>query len=164
MINLRNAVTAFLFNGANVLLIRHSANKLIAPNVWSGVGGHMEPHELNNPIEACYREIYEETGIPRDAIRSLELRYIIMRRSKNEIRQNYIYFGETSQLSVSQTDEGTLHWVPKAEMRQREYTKSFAAMLEHYENNPQNKGVYVGITGNDNGSLKMCWSRCEDFE
>ncbi|MCL2404820.1 MAG: NUDIX domain-containing protein [Defluviitaleaceae bacterium] len=164
MVNLRNSVTAFLYNGENVLLIKRSASKLIAPNIWSGVGGHIEPHEINNPIQACYREIYEETGIPQTAITSLELKYIILRRYKNEIRQNYIYFGHTSQVNLCQTCEGTLYWVPKNELTSKEYTQSFAAMLDHYVNTNKDDAVYVGVTQNNEGKLKMCWSRCEDFE
>jgi len=165
MITLRNSVTAFLFHEKNVLLIKRSAKKLLAPGLWSGVGGHIEPHEINNPLEACYREISEETGITKDDIQSLELKYIIMRRSKNEIRQNYIYFGETSQTKVSQTDEGTLYWVPKAEMLSKEYTKSFAAMLNHYAKRcPNDTALYIGVTQNDESNLKMNWSKFEDFE
>ena len=165
MINLRNAATAILFNGDNCLLIKRSPDKLIAPNVWSGVGGHMEPHEINNPLEACYRELMEEAGIPRANIHNLKLLYIIMRRSKNEIRQHYCYFGETSQTDVIDTDEGKLFWIPKSEILDREYTKSFTAMMEHYVvRDPQDEAVYVGVTRNKDGEFIMKWSKCEDFE
>jgi 8-oxo-dGTP diphosphatase len=84
MIILRSITAAFLRNGGKYLLIKRSNNREIAPGIWSGVGGHMEPHEINKPLLACYREIEEETGITRDKINSLELLYIIVRRSKNE--------------------------------------------------------------------------------
>ena len=123
----------------------------------------MEPHEINDPLTACYREIEEETGITE--IDSLRLLYIVTRRSRDEIRQNYIFFGETTQTNIAQTDEGTLHWVPKEELLCREYTKSFAAMLKHYvKRKTHDRAIYVGVAGNDNGNLRMHWSRCEDFE
>ena len=81
------------------------------------------------------------------------------------MRQHYIYFGETSQTSIIQTDEGTLHWIPGDKLLQMEYTQTFAQMLVHYTNrNPQDKTVYVGVAGNENGRLKMQWLKCEDFE
>ena len=134
--------------------------------MWAGVGGHMEPHELNNPCETCYREIEEETGITRDNIHNLELLYIIIRMSSNdEIRHHYIYFGETTQTETIQTDEGTLHWVPKAELPNRKYTKSYTAMLKHYAaRQPHDRAVYVGAAGNDSGTLSMTWTLLEDFD
>ena len=111
MISLRNGVTAFLRNKDKYLLMNRAVNRKIAPGVWSGVGGHVEPQELNDPLSACYREIEEESGIVKSQIETLDLQYIIIRTSKSEIRQNYIYFGETSQTDVTQTDEGVLFWV-----------------------------------------------------
>ena len=165
MIKLRNGATAFLHSNGDYFLIKRAAHKALAPGVWSGVGGHLEPHEINDPLAACYREAEEETGIARSEITDLELRYIVTRRSGDEIRQNYIYFGETTQRDVAQTQEGTLHWVPETELLRREFTKSFTAMLEHFtQREPYDKAVYVGVCGNDDGSLRMHWSRCEDYE
>jgi 8-oxo-dGTP diphosphatase len=125
----------------------------------------MEPNEINDPLAACYREIKEESGISSDKITSLELLYIITRRSKDEIRQSYIYFGETSESDFVQTDEGKLFWIPCNEILNREYTKTFTAMLEHFSNRSTgDKAVYVGVADNDSGELKMNWARCEDFE
>ena len=165
MIRLRNGVAAFLRNSGNYLLIKRAYNRKIAPGVWSGVGGHIEPHEINDPLSACYREIEEESGICRDKIKSLDLLYIITRRSKSEIRQSYIYFGDTDQTEVTQTNEGELFWIRCGELLEREYTKTFAAMLEHYTKRVQSdRAVYVGVACNAKGNLQMNWSRCEDFE
>ena len=124
----------------------------------------MEPCEINTPLAACYREIEEETGIVRSRIERLDLLYIITRRLADEIRQSYIYFGETLQTDVIQTDEGELSWVHESELLEREYSKTFVAMLNHYiTRDPQDYAVYVGVAGNTNGLLKMNWTRCEDF-
>ena len=165
MITLKNYVAAFLRNDDKYLLMKRADNRKINPGFWSGVGGHIEPHEMNNPIAACYREIKEESGISRDKITSFNLLYIITRRSKDEIRQNYIYFGETDMSDVIQTDEGILYWIPKSELLERGYTATYAAMIEHYAKRHQNdNAVYVGVAENNNGELQMNWSRCEDFE
>ena len=165
MIRLRNAVTAFLRNNGKYLLLKRADTREIAPGVWSGVGGHVEPNEINDPLTACYREAEEETGITRDDIESLELLYILTRRSKDEIRQIYIYFGDTNKTEVKQTEEGVLYWVYESELLNREYTKILAAMLEHYMvRNQDDHAVYVGVADNNDGKLRMNWSRCEDFE
>lgn len=165
MITLRNGAAAFLRNGDNFLLMKRADNRKIAPGVWSGVGGHMEPHEINDPMTACYREIEEETGIARSQIPALDLRYIITRRYQNEIRQSYVYFGETTATQVIQTNEGILHWVPTRELLARVYTQTYAAMLTHYvHREPSDTAVYVGVAGNDHGRLHMTWAKCEDFE
>ena len=165
MITLKNYVAAFLQNGNQYLLMKRADNRKINPGFWSGVGGHIEPHEINDPISACYREIEEESGIARDKIVSLDLMYIITRRSKEEIRQSYIYFGKTTISNVIQTDEGVLFWVPYNELFEREYTATYTAMLEHYaKRNQHDYAVYVGVADGDSGRLKMNWARCEDFE
>lgn len=57
--NLRLMSTAF---GSRVLMLKRSPDRKLAPDLWTGVGGHIEPDEINDPKSACYREIYEETG------------------------------------------------------------------------------------------------------
>ena len=159
MITLKNYVVAFLQNGDKYLLIQRADSRKINPGIWSGVGGHIEPHEINSPLEACYREIEEETGITRDKIRSLDLRYVITRRSENEIRQSYIYFGKTDVLDIAQTDEGILFWIPSSELLNQEYTATYAAMLKHYVNRKSNdKTIYVGVAENADSELRMNWS------
>jgi 8-oxo-dGTP diphosphatase len=124
----------------------------------------MEPGELNNPAAACIREIEEETGIAPSDINNLELLYIIIRRFKDEIRQSYIYFGNTSKTEVIQTGEGELFWIPENALLDREFSATFTAMLEHYiKRDMGDRAVYAGVAGNNNGALKMTWARCEDF-
>jgi len=165
MIMLKNYVSAFLQNNDEYLLMERANNRKLNPGFWSGVGGNIEPHEINNPLSACYREIEEESGILRGEISSLNLLYIVTRRCEDEIRQSYIYFGETNKTDIIQTDEGALSWVPCNELKHRKYTATYTAMIEHYIGRSRHdRAVYVGVADNDNGKLKMNWSRCEDFD
>jgi len=125
----------------------------------------MEPDEINDPMAACLREVHEETGITKEHIYNLELRYIIIRRAVDTIRQNYIYFGETDTADFIDTREGTLHWVPEAELLDREFTRTFDAMLRHYLHTPdEKKRIVAGIAEKIDGTLHMTWSTVEDFE
>ena len=164
-ITLFSGTAAFLWRDGYWLLMKRSPEKAIAPGVWSGVGGKIEQDEMNSPLSACLREVYEETGISSENIYNLELRYIIIRRAKNVIRQSYIYFGETDKCNFSDTREGALCWVPEAELLDREFTKTFDAMLRHYICTPDEKGrVVVGVAENIGDKLHMSWSVLEDFE
>ncbi len=161
---LQNSAGIFLRRNGYYLLMKRSPKKKIAPGVWSCVGGHFEADELNDPLAACLRETREETGIPADRVFNPELRYIIIRRKENIIRQIYIYFGETDISEVKNNDEGTLHWIPEAELLNREFSKTFEAMLWHYKNTPVVDRLVVGVAENADGTLRMNWSVAEDFE
>jgi 8-oxo-dGTP diphosphatase len=67
------------------------------------VGGHVEPNESNDPKATCLREIYEEAGIEEKDFEKLDLKYIILRREKDEIRVHHIFIGitKTKKLELS---------------------------------------------------------------
>jgi len=164
MIKLQSLAGVFLQNNGKYLLMKRADNRKIAPGVWSGIGGHMEPNEINDPVETCYREIEEESGIKRNNITALNLLYIITCRKKDKINHIYVFFGETSQTDVINTDEGELFWISKNELLNREYSKTYTNMLRHYINRAQDdRAIYVGVADNDKGRLRMNWSRCEDY-
>lgn len=52
-----------------------------------------EEFELNDAKACVLREMNEELGLCEDNIRNLSLRYVTLRRTKGEIRQNY-YFSQ----------------------------------------------------------------------
>jgi len=162
---LQNSSGAFLMNNDKYLLMLRSPTREIAPNIWSLVGGHMENNEINDPMETCFREIMEETGIQRENIFDLKLRYIIIRQYKNIVRQNYIYFGKTNITEVFDTEEGTLHWIQEKELLNKVYTKTYTEMMKHYIETPDPmERIIVGIAGKHKNKLKMDWSILEDFE
>ena len=162
---LQNGAGAFLKNNGKYLLMLRSSNREIAPNVWSCIGGHMETNELNDPMETCLREIKEETGITKDHIYNLKLRYIIIRQYRNVIRQNYIYYGETDTTELLETDEGSLHWIYENELVEKEYTKTYTEMMRHFIKTPDpEERIVVGIAEKKLGKLKMNWSILEDLE
>lgn len=47
-------------------------------------------------MKASYREIEEETGFKENEIENFTLKYILIEDSDSEIRQQYVYFGETT--------------------------------------------------------------------
>ena len=105
---------AFIIEGNDYLLMKRAHTKKIAPGMWGGVGGHAEPNELNSPKKTCLREIYEETGIEETDFKDFNLKYIIIRRNREEIVLMY-YFIALSKIRLyeDKTLEGKLHWINK---------------------------------------------------
>ena len=165
MIKLRTTAAAYLKNGEDYLLMRRSMERKFAPGIWAGVGGHLEPDEINSPEEACLREIFEETQISKSNIHNLKLKYIILRRSKDEIRIQYIYFGETSTRHFVNTDEGELFWISKEALLNRELSATTRMTFEHYfEYGGKTEDVLVGTVSAINHRPVMNWNPVQDWE
>ena len=142
----RLIATAFLFNNDKILMMKRSADRKLAPGMWTGVGGHIEPDEMNNPEYACVREIHEETGIESDHISDLSLRYILLRQKENEVREQFVYFGKTSKEKLGQTEEGELYWIDHKQMETLEMPMIINEMLNHYfQTGVKNDETYIGV-------------------
>ena len=165
MITLINYTCAFLEHNDKILLLERASNRKVNPSFWSGVGGKMEAAEINAPYSACLREIYEETGITTSDIQDFKLRYIIIRRQEQSIKQSYIYFGNTTTDLLIDSDEGTLHWTPKSQLLDKKFTSTYREMLKHYFSiASDDTSIFVGTAESASGRLHMCWSKIEDFK
>lgn len=147
----RMMAAAMLFHGDELLMMERSMERTLNPGMWAAVGGHLEPDELSRPREACLREIAEETGFTRDDITDLTLRYILLRNKDGELRQQFIYSGHTNRKDFVDTDEGKLHWIPIAQVLDRNIPYIFRMALEHYFRVGPGPGehVWVGIANLD---------------
>lgn len=156
--------TAFLFNHDKILMMKRSADRKLAPGVWTGIGGHLEPEEMNNPEIACIREINEETGIENHRLSNLTLRYILLRQKGNEIREQFVYFGKTNQQELTQTEEGELHWLDIELIHTLEKPMIIDSMIKHYfEIGINNDEKYVGIlTINTDNKPEMTFTTMRD--
>jgi 8-oxo-dGTP diphosphatase len=155
--------TAYLFKANQVLMMKKSGSRLYDSEFWSGLGGHLEPNELNHPKHACVREIYEESGIDEFEVMDLKLRYILLRIKENEIRQQYVYFGSTAKEDLLASEEGELFWVSIDEIMNLHLSIINKYMIEHYLENQDREEILVGtITINDNQETKIQWSDLKD--
>lgn len=147
MYKLRLMAAAILLNGSDMLMMKRSPNRTLSPGQWGAVGGHLDPSEIADPRAACLREIEEETGLKPDEINGLRLQYIIIRLNGREIRQQFIYVGETTRRSVGPTDEGQLHWIPRDDVLNRDLPFIFRSLLEHWLGLGPSPHVWVGTAG-----------------
>ena len=89
---LRNMASIYIVKEDQMLLLYRQGGRVVN-NTWIGsAGGHFEEYELNDAKKCVLRELQEELDITENQIENLQLRYITLRRSNGEIRQNYYFF------------------------------------------------------------------------
>jgi len=144
MVKFRNIVTAFLTHKNDILLMKRGSGNPIAPGYWYGVGGHMEPEEINDPYKAICREINEETNIDTDNIEDLKLKYIVYNRNEEEVVINHFFFGGVKSPEIIENDEGTLHWVSRNEILDKTFHPAIKKVLEHSIKNNR-EDILIGV-------------------
>lgn len=89
---LRNMTSIYLLQGDKMLLLYRQGSRVVN-EVWIGsAGGHFEEIELNDAEACVLRKLYEELSVTPDMLSGLKLRYVTLRRTDDEIRQNYYFF------------------------------------------------------------------------
>ena len=144
--------SVYLRKEDKLLLLLRTGSSIVS-NLWIGsAGGHFECNELNDAKACVLRELYEELGITKAQITNLSLRYITLRYSNGEIRQNYYFFadlaGDTSQVSLS--TEGSLQWFSQDALPALPMPFTARLMLDHYYSIGQhNNCLYGGIADSE---------------
>jgi len=159
----RQMATAFLFHENRVLMMKKSGSRVYPGVFWTGLGGHLEPNELNHPRQACLREICEESGLGEQDLRDFSLKYILLRLKEDEIRQQFVYFGKTVRTDAVPSEEGELFWVGAEELPTLQTSKIVQLMLEHYLTHPDSNDVMVGtIAPGPERVPQIQWARLID--
>ncbi|RKI27205.1 NUDIX domain-containing protein [bacterium 1xD8-6] len=145
---LRNMASIYISKGNKMLLLYRQEGRVVN-NVWVGsAGGHFEEYELNDARACVLRELQEELGIAEKEIENLRLRYVTLRRSKGEIRQNYYFFADLKN-GVSEemvSNEGISKWFPLSELTSLEMPFTSKYVIEHYLNTGHKTDmIYVGV-------------------
>lgn len=147
---LRNMTSIYLFKDNKVLLLYRQGSRVVN-NLWTGsAGGHFEEFELNDARACVLRELNEETGITEDELSNLELKYITLRNTNGEIRQNYYFFARINRdISVS-SNEGILRWFSIDEIGDLEMPFTAKYVLRHYlSEGMSNDRIYGGVAAKD---------------
>ncbi|WUJ69756.1 NUDIX domain-containing protein [Kribbella soli] len=107
----RHLTSVFLVRQGTVLLLYRRGSRTIADS-WVGIGGHVEPCELDDPAAAALRELHEEVGIAADHLDNFSLRYVAMRDTSTELRTTYYFTADLRPDSPIPTEctEGDLRW------------------------------------------------------
>jgi len=150
---IRQMATAFLTNGNDMLMMKKAGSKLFNFEFWGGIGGHLEQHELNAPMLASYREIEEETGFAPEDIVGFRLRYILLGLNGGEIRQQFVYFGETTHRQFVNSEEGELFWIPQTNLHELHTSILIDATLKHALLRPDEQSIWIGTAIQEEGLI-----------
>jgi len=145
---LRNMAALYILCKDKILLLYRQGGKVVN-NVWvASSGGHFEKDELNNAKSCVLRELKEELRITEKEFINFELRYIALKRTNGEIRQNYYFFAEIEDyenLDLS-SNEGILQWFDISEVHSLDMPYSAKFVVEHYINKGKyNDKLYCGV-------------------
>ena len=151
---LRNMTSIYLSNGNQMLLLFRQGGRVVN-NLWTGsAGGHFEEFELNDARACVLRELKEELGINETALENLALRYITLRRTRGEIRQNYYFFAKLAKDADKPitSKEGICKWFEYSELPALEMPYTAKFVIAHYlETGHRTDALYVGVA--DGGTV-----------
>jgi 8-oxo-dGTP diphosphatase len=160
----------YIFHGDKVLFIKKTSSRIFSHQntvLWCGIGGHFENEELNNPKDCVLRELFEETSLKESDIKDLTLKYITLRKKDNEIRQQYIYFANLSNINavLSECDEGELHWINTGDIFNLDMSITNTECLKHYFQTCKNDNfIYAGTVKSEDNTPEIIFTKLQDFD
>lgn len=131
---LRNMTGIYLIRDDEILLLYRQGSKVVN-NLWiASAGGHFEESELNDPKACVLRELKEELSVTQEMLEDLQFRYVALRRTQGEIRQNYYFFARLKDEFQGEltSDEGILKWCKFDEVLKLEMPFTAKFVVEHY--------------------------------
>lgn len=160
---LRQMASAILYSENKFLMLKKQRGRLFDFEHWSSLGGHIEPSEMNTPSIACLREVFEESGIREQDIIDFRLRYMMLRKREDEMRQHFVYFGEVGEVELVNSDEGELHWIDRDKILDLHLPNTTKLFLNHYFDHKESHDVTVGVVSmDDSGNPCVHWTTLTD--
>ncbi|MEZ3427752.1 MAG: NUDIX domain-containing protein [Lachnospiraceae bacterium] len=146
---LRNMTAIYLLRREKVLLLYRQGGRVVN-DVWTGSAGcHFENNELNDAEACMLRELYEELHLTFEDIENMALRYVTLRRTKGEIRQNYYFFANLKEYVDDNlaSNEGICKWFSLNEISSLEMPFTAKYVMEHFcAYGRYTDKIYVGIS------------------
>ena len=152
---LRNMTAIYLMAGEHVLFLYRRGSRVVPDSYTGTAGGHFEPDELNDPFACVMRELREETGLTADDITPPRLRYVTLRCTNGEIRQNYYFFAELRDPSrIVVSNEGDVFAVLPEDALTLNMPHTAKFMFRHWlEIGRYDHRLYCGAASSDGGVM-----------
>lgn len=149
-IQLRSMATIYLLRSDEILLLYRQGSRVVN-DVWIGsAGGHLEPDEIDSPGRCVLREMQEELGLTADDITPPQLRYVTLRMTGGEIRQNYYYFAHLQNDRALVSNEGKLRRFRLDELAGLPMAYTARYMIDHWlATGRHTDRVYGGVADGD---------------
>ena len=162
---IRNIATIYLFRDDAILLMHRVGSRLFTGDIWVGIGGHFEPHEMSDPTACVLRELTEETGLGAQHLENLRLKYITTRMVQDEIRQQYIFMADLKdkKAPLGKSDEGELLWVASKDLFHRNMAYSNTHCLKHYLCHRDDPAIYVGALSGCDGAPSIHFTALQEY-
>lgn len=149
---LRNMASVYLRQDNRLLLLFRQGRSIVS-NLWIGsAGGHFESTELNDAKACVLRELSEELSFSESALENLSLRYVTLRYTEGEIRQNYYFFAELKEhlAEAPKSCEGFTQWFAFNDMQNLPMPVTARHVIDHYLQIGQfDSSLYGAIIGED---------------
>jgi len=97
----------FLTHNGSILLIKGAENKKIWPNLFNGIGGHIEKKE--DIYSAAKKELFEEAGISNVYLKFCGTITIDLNKDSGILI--FIFKGKAESEDCQPGSEGDLHWI-----------------------------------------------------
>lgn len=129
----------FVTDSGDVLMLKGAPNKRLYANLYNGVGGHVEAGE--DVLAGVHREVHEETGLELTAAR---LRAVVnVDEAGGHGVLLCIFLGRAAGREVTPSREGSLSWVPRAELASLDLVPDLRQVLPELLD-PAKAGVWFG--------------------
>ena len=116
----------FVRHQDDILLIKRGPQRRVFPNQFNGIGGHIERDE--DPYTAARREILEETGLEVVDLRLRGVHNIDAGQASGIML--FVFTAATPTRDFHDAGiEGSLHWVPVAEVAQLDLVEDLPHIL-----------------------------------
>jgi 8-oxo-dGTP diphosphatase len=121
-------VAIFLRRGDSYLLLKGAPTKRLWPNMYNGLGGHVEKGE--DILSAAKRELLEESGLTAE----LWLCGVVIVDAGETGICVYIFGGECLQGEPQPSKEGTAEWISFDQMGQLPVVEDMPVLLSKIRN------------------------------
>ncbi|MCB2180129.1 NUDIX domain-containing protein [bacterium] len=149
-------VLVFATRGDQLLLIKGASDKKTWPNLFNGIGGHIEQGE--DVLSAALREFQEETGL---ALLNPQLKMIVtIDIQKNPGIGMFVFSGEAGEGDPIPTKEGIPTWVNPLALQNYNLVEDLPHIIPIILNSPPNSPViFAQYHYLPNGELSIDFSK-----